>query len=225
MAERKEVETASSKVNAVLEKNRKIVISCFVAIIAVIVVFVAVELIGNKSKEKNLAAVDALSYELTNGSATLEDAELDARRDEILTKLEPYTKKNGVAGVRANMLAAELAYQKADYEAAVAYWNATANKGKKSYTAPLANYNKGVCYEQLKNLDEAANAYKAAADSDDFILKSHAMFSYARVLETKGDIAGAVAEYQALNDAAPNDTWAKLAKTRLIDLKIQGKTE
>ena len=225
MAEKMEKESASSKLNAVLEKNRKAVIICFAVVIAAVAIFVISEIAGSKAKEKNLAAVDALTYELTNGSAELDETALNARRDEVLAKLLPYTKKGSVSGVRANMLAAEIAYQKADYTAALGYWDAAASKDKKAYTAPLANYNKAVCYEQLNQLDEAAAAYKAAADVEDFMLRTHAKFSYGRVLETKGDFAGAAAAYQELNDSKPGDTWANLAKTRLIDLKVQGKAE
>lgn len=227
MAEKKEkeVKTASSKLNTVLEKNRKLVISCFVAVIAAVAAFIIVEIAASKAKDKNLAAIEALTYELVNDSSSLEEAELTARRDSTLEKVEKYTKKGGVAGVRANMLAAELAYQKKDYEAALAYWDAAAAKGKKSYTAPLANYNKAVCYEQLGKLDEAADAYKAAVDVEDFVLRTHAMFSYGRILETKGQYAEAVKVYQELNDKNPSDTWANLAKTRIIDLKVEGKAE
>lgn len=227
MAEKneKEVKTASSKLNSVLEKNRKVVISCFSAVVAIIAVFIIVEIAVSKSTEKNLAAVEALTYELVNESSSLEEAELTARRDSILEKIEGYTKKGGVAGVRANMLAAELAYQKEDYEASAAYWDAVATKDKKAYTAPLANYNKAVCYEQLGKLDDAVAAYKAAVDVEDFVLRTHAMFSYGRLLETKGQYAEAVKVYQELNDKNPNDSWANLAKTRIIDLKVEGKAE
>ena len=227
MAEKneKEVKTASSKLNTVLEKNRKLVISCFVAVIAAVAAFIIVEIAASKAKDRNLAAIEALTYELVNDSSSLEEAELTARRDSTLEKVEKYTKKGGVAGVRANMLAAELAYQKKDYEAALAYWDAAAAKVKKSYTAPLANYNKAVCYEQLGKLDDAAAAYKAAVDVEDFVLRTHAMFSYGRILETKGQYAEAVKVYQELNDKNPSDTWANLAKTRIIDLKVEGKAE
>ena len=224
MAE-KEIETVSSKLNVFLEKNRKIVLSCFIVVLVAIVVFVVAEIAGSVAKDKNLAAVDALTYELTNGSAALEEDELNARIEDALTKIVPYTKKGGVAGVRANLLAAELAYEKEDYNSAVAYWDAAASKGKKSYTAPLANFNKGVCYEELNDLDNAAAAYKLAADAEDFILKSHAKFSYGRVLESQGNYSAAVEVYQSLVADYESDSWADLAKTRILSLQIEGKAE
>ena len=223
--ERNEDLTFSKKMNAFLEKNRKIVIGVFGALLLAIIAFIVVEIVISKTATKNLAAVDALSFELTDGSGTLEEADLATRRDSVLEKLVPYTKKSGVAGVRANMLAAEIEYQKKNYEEALAYWDNAAAKGKKAYTASLAYYNKGVCLELLNRLDEAAESYKIASDDDEFLLKSHALFSYGRVLEASGKYAEAVEAYQKLNDEYPDESWTNLAKTRILELKIEGKAE
>ena len=49
------------------------------------------------------------------------------------------------------------------------------------------------------------------------------MFNYARMLETKGDYATASAAYNELIDNFPNDSWANLAKSRIIALKKDGR--
>ena len=64
-----------------------------------------------------------------------------------------------------------------------------------------------------------------AADDNNFVVKTHAKFSYGRVLEAKGDFAGAAAAYTELNDSFSDDSWANLAKSRLIALKKDGKIE
>ena len=162
---------------------------------------------------------------MTKGSEALDENELEARRAEFLEELQPYTKKLGVTGVRANIVSAELCYQKGDYSTAITYWDAAANKDKKAYSAPIANYNKGVCYEQVGDLDNAALCYKTAAEFEDFILVNHAKFSYGRVLETQGKYAEAVSVYTELNDASPDDNWAQLAKTRIIALTVDNKIQ
>ena len=225
IAEKNEELTVSKKLNAFLEKNRKVIIGVFGALLVAVLAFVVVEIVVSKTGTKNLAAVDALSFELTDGSSALEDNELAARRDEVLEKLIPYTKKAGVAGVRANMLAAEIEYQKKNYESALEYWDAAAEKGKKAYTASLAYYNQGVCLEALNRLDEAAEVFEIASLDEEFLLRAHALFCFGRVLESSGKYAEAAKAYQELNDDYPDDGWAKLAKTRLIELKIEGKVE
>lgn len=225
MAENEKKQTSSSKMNGFLDKNKKIFITILILVLVCLVGYIVVSKISNSTKEKNLAAIDEIQYTLTNESAALEEADLEARRATALEGLEPYAQKGGIVGARANLLCAELLYQQGKYEDAIAAYKATAEKSKNSYLAPLAYFNMAACYEQVNNLEEAANNYKLAADSKEFALAVHAKFSYARVNETKGNLAEAITAYTELYDKNPSDNWGKLAKTRLIALKAEGKTE
>lgn len=217
--------TTSSKLNEFLEKNRKVLWTVLGIIVAAVIAYVVIDVCASKAAAKGLEAIDTISYTLTKDSNKLEEDEVEARRTTALNDLAPYTKKGGVVGVRANMLCADLEYQTKNYQAALDYWKATAEKGKKSYTAPIAYYNIGSCYEALNDNDSAAEYYKKAADFEGYILALHAQFSYGRVLEAKGDYAEAAEVYARMNDFNPDDTWAKLAKTRLLTLQIEGKAE
>lgn len=225
MAENEKKQTSSSKMNGFLDKNKKIFITILILVLVCLVGYIVVSKISNSTKEKNLAAIDEIQYTLTNESAALEEADLEARRATALEGLELYAKKGGIVGARANLLCAELLYQQGKYEDAIVAYKTTAEKSKKSYLAPLAYFNMAACYEQVNNLEEAANYYKLAADSKEFALAVHAKFSYARVNETKGNLAEAITAYTELYDKNPSDNWGKLAKTRLIALKAEGKTE
>jgi len=220
-----EKETASSRLNSYMEKNRKIFIGILAVVVVALVAFIVGVNVKNSSKDKALQAIDEITFTLTDGSSELEEGELNARRIDALDNLAKYVNKGGIVGARANMLCAELTYQQKKYEDAASYWSAAASKSKKTYIAPLAYYNMGASYEQMNKLDEAAANYKLAADNADFVLGTHAKFSYGRVLETQGKTAEAVAAYTELNDKSPDDTWAKLAKTRIIALKAEGKAE
>ena len=123
------------------------------------------------------------------------------------------------------MICAEIAFQQKKYQESADFWKAAAKKAKKSYIAPIAYFNIGVCYEQLNNIDAAAENYKIAADNKSFVIKNHAKFSYGRVLEAQGKYAEAVSVFTEINDSNPDDSWAKLAKSRIIALKVQGKVE
>ena len=223
MSEKTEKITASSKVNGFLEKNRKGVLITFIVVLVLVIGFIAGAIIVSTTSKKNLAAVEAYYYELTDSSTSLDDAEITKRATECVENLAPYTKKGGIAGVRANMLSAELSYILKDFESAVTYYDAAIAKGKKSYTAPVCMYNKAACYEELGKYAEAAEAYKAAAEFEEFGMASHAYFSLGRVREAMGDYAGAVEAYNTLNDKASDDDWSHLAKTRIIELQSQGK--
>ena len=225
MSEKTEKKTASFKVNGFLEKNRKAVLGTFIAVIAVLIIFLAVEIVLSTTSKKNLGKVETLYYELTTNASSLDEAAVTQKCTEYLEKLADYTTKGGIAGVRANMIAADLAFMKKDYAAAVDFYDAAIAKGKKSYTAPICSFNKGVCYENLNKTDDAVAAYKYAAEFADFGMAPHAYFSLGRILESKGDYAGAVEAYKTLNDKFAYDDWANLAKTRLITLQAEGKAE
>ena len=223
MAEKTEKNTASAKLNGFLEKNGKPVFITFIVVLVLVIGFIVAAVALSSSSKKSLAAIEGFYYEMMDSSSSLEDAEITKRATECVENLAPYTKKGGIAGVRANMLSAELTYLLKDYETAATYYEAAIAKGKKSYTAPICYYNMAACYEELGKYAQAADAYKAAAEFDEFGMATHAYFSLGRVLEAQGDYAGAVEAYTTLNDKNSDDDWAHLAKTRIIELQSQGK--
>ena len=123
------------------------------------------------------------------------------------------------------MLCADIAYQQKKYAESADFWKAAAEKSKKSYIAPLCYFNLAVCSEETGNNEDATAYYKLAADNKNFVMRTHAMFSYARLLEANGNYADAAATYTELNDSFSGDAWANLAKSRLIALKKDGKIE
>lgn len=225
MSEKTEKTTASAKLNGFLESNRKPVLITFIVVLVLVIGFIAGAIVVSSASKKDLAAVEAYYYTLIDSSTDLEDSEITKRATECIENLAPYSKKGGIAGVRANMLSAELAYILADYEGAISYYDAAIAKGKKAYTAPICMYNKASCYEELGKLAEAAESYKAAAEFKDFGMVTHAYFSLGRVLETQGDYAGAVEAYTSAKEAFADDEWSNLATTRIIELQSKGKAE
>ena len=217
--------TASKKLAGFIEKNKKAFIAILIVLVCCLIGYIIFASVAKSNKSKNLQALDEISYELTSKSSDLEDAEIEARIATALEKAAPLTKKGGVVGARANMFCAELAFRQEKYEDAANYWKDAAAKAKKSYLAPISYFNLATCYENLGNVDAAMENYKLAADNNDFVMRTHAMFSYGRILEAKADYAKAAAAYTELNDNFPSDSWAKLAKSRLISLKNEGKIE
>ena len=217
--------TASKKLAGFIEKNKKAFIAILIVLVCCLIGYIIFASVAKSNKSKNLQALDEISYELTSKSSDLEDAEIEARIATALEKAAPLTKKGGVVGARANMFCAELAFKQEKYEDAANYWKDAAAKAKKSYLAPISYFNLATCYENLGNVDAAMENYKLAADNNDFVMRTHAMFSYGRILESKADYAKAAAAYTELNDNFPSDSWAKLAKSRLISLKNEGKIE
>ncbi len=226
MAEKKfEKATAGERLSQFMLKYRMQIIILTAAVVTGIVVYGISAAVVSSLTVKGISFVDTVEYDFIKGSDSLSDAEIETRRSDAMTKLTPYLSKGGIVGVRANMLAADIAYARKDYAAAKSYWTAVAAKGAKSYTAPLAYYNMAVCDENTGNLAEAAANYGKASDAKDFPLVSHARFSEARTYEALGDYKKASEAYTKLTANALGDAWTNLAETRLIALKAEGKIE
>lgn len=208
--------TVVEKVSNYVENRRKIFLSILSVVIVLIVAYVTVVSINSKAIEKGLSLIDSVSYVLTKDSKDLSDEELEVRRNNALNDLSVYLNKTGIVGVRANMLAGEISYSKNDFANSAKYWMNAAAKGKNKYTAPLAYFNAGVSYENIKDFDNAEKCYNYAVENKDFLMSAHAEFSLGRVRESKGDKEGAVKAYKSLNDKSPDSSWGKLAKSRLI---------
>ncbi len=216
---------ANEKLESFMTRNRKAIIICFVALVAVAAVVCICFGVKSGSAKKNLAAIDSIEYAYTKDSGSLSDEEVLARQTETLENLKPYLSKKGSAGTRANMLAADIAFVQNDYENAVKYYLAGFSSNKNAYTAPLCKFNAGVCYEELEDFASAAKCYESASSFDDFLLKSHALFSLGRVKEVLGDADGAKEAYTKLTEGFKNDSWSDLAQSRLIYLETNVSAE
>ena len=84
----------------------------------------------------------------------------------------------------------------------------------------------GACYEELGDAKKAREAYERVKSRyRDSYLAAQAMFSSGRLLETDGEFTGALAAYNQLEEEHPDSNWTKLARNRIIDLKIKGKIQ
>ena len=211
-------ETFNEKLAGYVDKRAKILIGVLVAIVVLFVAYCISFIVIQNNNKKGIESVDTIEFKLTDGSESLSDEEVEERKNVALESLNSFMKKGGVTGVRANMLAAEIYYSRKDYKNSAECYKLAAQKGKKSYTAPICNYYAAVSYENVGNLDEALAFYKKAAVFDTFVKSSHAKFSCARILESKGNLEEAKKVYQDLVDNNSGDTWADVAKTRLLYL-------
>lgn len=217
--------TTDQKVESFIMRNRKVLISILLFLIVAVIGICVYALIAQSQKNKGLSAVDAIEFTFERDIAKADDAELLQKQNTALEELKPYLSEKNIIGLRANMLAAEIYWQKKDYASSLSSYLNAASIQEKSYTAPLCYYNAASCSEELNNNEDAAKYYEKAASSKDFILRSHALFNQARVKESLGNINEAQELYQQLIDDYPYDSWANLAQSRLIALKAEGKIQ
>ena len=222
MTDKMEKETLATSLNNALERSKGLVFALAAAVVVVIVAVAVFATVRAKSIEKGIAQVDLISYNLTNESKDLSEADVAARQTKALEDLLPLTEKSGVVGLRANMLVAEIKFSQKNYDDARAAWLKAVKAKSNNYTTSLCYYNAAVCSENLGDSENAISYYKSASDDDEFLLVDHALFSLARVNEDIKNYEEAKAAYEKLNGLHPSSSWAQLAKTRLIALQNAG---
>ena len=100
-------------------------------------------------------------------------------------------------------------------------WLAAASAGSKSYIAGLCYFNAAVCADELGSQDEAVELFTKASELENFGMKPRTLFNIGRIEEQRSRKEAALEAYEKLVGSYPNDTWALLAKSRIIALQIQ----
>lgn len=88
---------------------------------------------------------------------------------------------------------------------------------------PTAYEARGYAFEAKKSYDEALQAFdQLAQENKTDLMKGMGLYHRARILALKGDTAGAVKQFAAVESAAPGSSASRLAKDRLALLAAQG---
>ncbi|MBR1614412.1 MAG: tetratricopeptide repeat protein [Treponema sp.] len=212
--------TLNDSIESTIGKFRKVLLVALALFVVAVVAVVVGIVVHSNSVESGLEKVDAIYFSLANAKADSTAEEIKKLQDTSIEQLSKLSSSSGAVSLRASMLLADLYFQQGKFEEAKDAWMKAASVKKDAYTNSIAYYNAAVCSENLNDLDSALSYYEAASDNPDFLLVDHALFSLGRTQEKKGDSVAASETYQKLNDMHPNSNWAKMAKSRLIELKL-----
>lgn len=226
LSDKEKKTSASKRLGDFLSNNR---IALLVALCVIVLGFIAyaVSLSAySASVKKNLGVIETIEFSLTKDASELEESAISARQDTALSNLEPYLKKGGIVGARADMLAADIYMQRKDWNAARGLWLDAAAKRKGTYLASVCNFNAASCSEELGDSEAALEHYAKVCDDKDFVDRSRACFNAGRIKEALGDYEGAADFYGRIASFEySGDTWNDLAQSRLIELRAEGKIQ
>ena len=224
-SDKEEKKGAQEKVESFMMRNRVPLLAVIGAVAVAAVVLCVVFGVSDSIRRKDLAVLDSIEYAFAKGGSELSDADVSSRQDTALSALGGYLGKGGIVGARANMLAADIYFQRKDWTQAKDRYLKAAAAGEKYYTSGICYYNAGVCSEELGDGQGAVSCYESAAGKDSFYLAPHALFNIGRVSESLSDFAKAKESYQKIIDTYSGDEFTKLAHSRLIALKAAGKLD
>jgi len=144
--------------------------------------------------------------------------------DRTGTVISRYPRQYGAQ--RGLFVRAELYYEKKSWEPAIADYKAVASRFPKSYLAPISLFNAAVCLEEKGDADGAEKLYvQAYTDYKDSTVAPRALFNAGRLDEARSAWAEAQKKYEQMDGLYNQSVWTKLAKNRLVELKVLGKTK
>jgi TolA-binding protein len=142
--------------------------------------------------------------------------------DQMGTLISRYPRQFG--GQRGLFMRAEVNYSKKAWDEALKDYTTLAERFPKSYLAPICLFNAGVCAEEKGDTSAALALYvRAFQGYKDSTITPRAMFDAGRLYEATKDWAAAQKTYESIDTAFGQSIWNKLAKNRIIDLKVQGR--
>lgn len=142
--------------------------------------------------------------------------------DQLGTLINRYPRQYG--GERGLFLRAEAWYDKKEWDSAGKDYLTLASRFPGSYLAPISLFNAGVCAEEKADTDKALALYlKVSSDYKSSAVAPRATFDAGRLYEVKTDWANAQKTYQSMEESYAQSMWTRLAKNRLVALKVLGK--
>jgi len=139
--------------------------------------------------------------------------------DEIIANYQGY-----YAAQRASYIKGSLAFEKKDWDSAAKTWTEMAAQYPKSHLASIARMNAAAAYEENGNIDKAVETLITITTTEgDFPEMSRVIFSLGRLNEEKKDFTKAAEYYNKLIEDYAASSWTKLARDRIILLKVQNK--
>ena len=151
------------------------------------------------------------------------DPQILEKEDVAISQLEECAKNStGYASYLGFYNIADIYFARKDYDKAKVYYSKAVDVVPNSYVLGVLYFNMAVCMEELKESDDAIlEYYKKSSEVEDFPLKPRAMFNMARMQEKMGKIEEAIVIYQNILEKYPDNDFAFMGKTRIIDLEIK----
>lgn len=229
---------AEEKITGFVQRNRKAIFILSASAVFVFLVLIGGIIARNLLQEKAIKAVEELAkraetflgnepaaWEVQEEDTGAEDALSSEEYQTLLSDLSAFAGKNsGYAGSRAYSLIARLHGKKKEWKEAGEAWIKAAEKGKKTYLAPVAFYNAAVMAEEQGDTENAIQHYGSClALGTAFPVSVRAQFALGRLYQERNDFPAAVEAYQKLIDEWPDSetTWKNLARSLIISITAE----
>lgn len=211
--------TFSERLVGFIQKNRIGLLVGIVVFFVGIIAFGVTVAILDSAKEKAIATVEDLAEGYDAVRIETDEAKKNAATTDLLEKLKAFAKANGgFAAARAYSVIAGIRADRKEWSEATAAWLSAAEALPNSYLAPVSIYNAATAAEELGDGSRALELYAKCASTYEktFSQAPRAYLAIGRLNEERKDFEAATAAYKKIVETWPNDSWAKIAHTRLL---------
>ena len=214
------------KVANFLQRHRRKMIIIMATLLGVLIVLITYFEIKKSNMEKSAILIEKAEKDFYDFRSE-KDTEIKNKKLTSLSKsldeiIGLY--KGHYAAQRALYLKAELAFEKKDWELAAKTWIEMATQNPTNYLSSIARMNAAISFEEQGNIDKAIEILNALSTSDtDFPEMPRVLFSQGRLNETKQNYQKAVEYYNRLIEEYAASSWTKIARDRILFLKITNK--
>ncbi|MBO7429939.1 MAG: tetratricopeptide repeat protein [Spirochaetia bacterium] len=225
--EQEEKVTAHQKIRKFITKYAK---PAGIFFMGVLVLFVIVQIFNyaNARKiEKATMAIEDIQnrYAEASEADTSENPSIDAYKSYI-TELDGVIAKypKEYAGRRALIIKGDIYFRFKDYDNAAEAYKKFAADYPKSYDAPIAIFNTGVCYESTGKTKEAEAEYLKIYNNykGSYALMPKLIFSLGRLAEADKRYAEAEKYYNQISEEYSGSNYSLYAQDRIILMHAQG---
>ena len=218
--------TLPEKLNEFIQKNRRLLLICLIAILVILAGLITGITIREKIQSKAFSQVEGFNirYEALRIFIDKDDEEGLAKQadiDALLDELRVFEgKKSGFAAARAYCISASIYADQKKWAESERAWFMASKEAGKSYLAPVSLYNAAVAAEEQGNIDVAIGLYnQALAFGNVFPSAARAQFSIGRLEESRNNREAALEAYRNLVSKWPGDqVWGNLAQSRIVVL-------
>ena len=211
---------------ATVSKFRIILLGVLIAAAAFLVGYFIYNEIAKKLTADSTVLAESAQNLYDKWQAEPDAAKKGALEKQLMDQLGVLTTRYGrqYGGQRGLFIRADLYYQDKAWDNASKDYETLARRFPNSYLAPISLFDAGVCLEEKGDPEGALKLYtRISQDYQDSPVAPRAMFDVARLDEQKGSFDQAQKTYNQIDSLFPGSTWDKLAKNRLIELRVLGK--
>ena len=225
--EQEEKVTAHQRIRKFIAKYAK---PAGIFLIGVLVLFVIVQIFNYASARKTEKATMAVEdiqnrYVEASEADKSEEPSFDAYKGYI-TELDGVIAKypKEYAGRRALLLKGDILFRFKDYDKAAEVYKKYAADYPKTYDAPIAIYNTGVCYESTGKAKEAEAEYLKIYNNykGSYALMPKLIFSLGRLAEADKRYADAEKYYNQISEEYSGSNYSQYAQDRIILIHARG---